>query len=589
MATLTPTELRRLSDAKKWSVQQLGAFREKRNKGIQEFVGSVYTEYGINQKDNPVPFLVLLENTLGRHLTASRYKVLVTSQYPALKMASIIYSLDLEHLLEEIKFARTMRKLVADALFGLGIARVGLNHSGTVEVGGFLHDIGQPYVDRVDLDDWVHDMSAAEWESIQFCGHKQRWRKDEALASGLFDNAVLEKIHGDIPYDPDDPFGLSQEISGELAGPDQQFKESITLWNLWLPSENMLVTVPACDDTKVLRETEWDGPETGPYHMLYFTEVPGNNVMPLSPIQTMIPLHQAINFAFRKTWRQAIHSKNIMGFRSGSERDASRILNAKENEMIGLNNPDDVKPMQISMLDGTIPAFMLQSMQLANRYSGNLDLLAGISPQSDTLGQDQMLSQAANQQIADMQERTNEFTRQIVRDLGQWWWEDPLRQTPLTYRTQGIEIPVMSTPESREGDVWQFNVGIDVYGAQYRSATQRANQIMFLFQNVILPTLPLLQAQGIMPNLEGLLRTIARYWDMPELHDILVFMRQQQNPLDQPQVPQQGPKSPVTHRTVTRVNRPGAIAQQQDAELQQAYMGRMSQPSERASLVRSAG
>jgi hypothetical protein len=100
---------------------------------------------------------------------------------------------------------------------------------------------------------------------------------------------------------------------------------------------------------------------------------------------------------------------------------------------------------------------------------------------------------------------------------------------------------------------------------------------------VILPAMPVLAQQGMVPNFQNILRLIARYTNMSELDEIIQFVgpaamaaqQAQGQPVGQPPM-----KSPVTHRVNTRVNRPGRTEQGADLAKIQTLLGAGVQNSE---------
>ena len=87
-------------------------------------------------------------------------------------------------------------------------------------------------------------------------------------------------------------------------------------------------------------------------------------------------------------------------------------------------------------------AYAIQLDRILSRNAGNLDLLGGLSPQSDTVGQDELLASNASKRIADMQDRVTEFTTRIVKDLAWYLWNDPLIDLPLVKRLDGSDLEI---------------------------------------------------------------------------------------------------------------------------------------------------
>jgi hypothetical protein len=165
-----------------------------------------------------------------------------------------------------------------------------------------------------------------------------------------------------------------------------------------------------------------------------------------------------------------------------------------------------------------------------------------------------MLTASANQRVAGMQDLVMEFTRDILKDYGYWLWEDPVQTYDV--ELEFAELPAVTsqlTPEERQThSVYEHEVRIEPYSMQYLSPGQRLQSINQIVQGILIPSLPLMQQQGMGINMESLLEVYAKYANLPELRDIVVS---QGNP--PPGASEEARQSPVTTRTNERINRAG--------------------------------
>jgi len=586
---LPEKRIKKLRRAMDFSRRKLAAFREHRLEAIRQFVGTHYSEDGANVRV-PVNLLELAIQIYTHALAASAPRVMVRSQHTALKRSAERLALATNHLIEDqIGLESTLQRALVEALFSIGIIKVGLNVSASVEIGGFQHDIGQPFADVVSLDDWVHDMNARTFEQVQFCGNRFRVALEDVKASGLYDKRALAALKATPKGTVDD---LGEERAEDISmgsDPDpEEYREMVELWDIWLPAENLLVTLAADESVPPLRVVEWDGPETGPYHMLSFTPVP-SNLMPLPPVALWMDLHDLANRLYRKLGNQADRQKTIVGYQRGEDDDADTINNTPDAGAVGLMNPAGAKEFRLGGVDPQSLGFLIDVFNRFSYLAGNLDALGGLSPMSDTVGQDQMLLSSASQRVNSMRNQMVKFTKKICRDLAWYLWTDPLIELPLTrrYSQYGIEVPIVYSAEDREGEFLDYNFDIEPYSMQRESPGTRLQVITTVFQNFLLPLAPMMEAQGIIPNIEGLLRTVANYTNMTELEELVMFTQPQQPP-EGPTQP--GPvRAPVTQRTNVRVNRPGATRAGRDNALQQLAMGGKAQPSQVASITRPLG
>jgi hypothetical protein len=577
---LEQKKLKRLQTAVKHSRKKLEAFRKNRVAAIRQYVGSHYGEASTTEKV-PVNFIELATNIYTRQLAARAPRVLVTTRFKDLHPHASDLELAVNHLIKESKLAETMKSAVINALFGMGIVKIGMNVGATAYIEGAAHDVGQPFADSVDFDDWVHDATAKTWDEVAFAGNRFRLPHEYVMESDLFENKDELKPTSkfDLPGNSDDK---AEDIGKSRGGSDDdEYMDYVELWELWLPKDNLMVTVTADDAAKVLRVVEWEGPENGPFHILGFSDVP-NNVCPLPPVATWMDIHDLSNRIFRKLGRQAERQKTILGVRAAASKDGKNIVEANDGDVVTIDNPDGAREYRFGGVDQVGLGFFMQNKQLFSWMAGNLDSLGGLSAMSETVGQDQLLSQSASKRVADMQDRVLNFAKSISRDMAWYLWTDPLINLPLVKRVEqaNIDIPIDFTPEDREGDFLDYNFDIEPYSMQDPSPSSRLQTLSTVFTQYILPFAPTLQQQGIGINFENFLRAVGKYANMPELDGILTFMQPQQGP-PQP-VGQMPAKSPVTTRNYVRTNRGGVTTQGKEQAMISQFMGQNVQPKEQA-------
>lgn len=574
----------RLKNAVAYARRKMQPFREKRVAAIRQYVGAHYSDNGAQDKV-PVDLLALAIKIYLRHLVARRPKVVITTEHQELKANAYLRELALNKLVEEINFGRTMELGGLDAMFSVALFKLGLEYGDEVEINGYMHDVGQVFCDIVDLDDAVWDMGARTWEKVAFVGNRYRLPVKYVRESGTYPGiGKVEAAERKGTNESGDE--RAETISRGADSQQDEYEEQVELQDIYLPRENLMVTYPIEGDGKHIEE--WTGPERGPYRMLGYGDVPGQ-VMPLAPIALWMDLHTLANVLYRKLGRQAERQKTNLGYRGSAARDAERVKQGKDGEVIQMDDPDGVKEFKSGGIDQANLAMFIHCRDLFSWIAGNLDSMGGLGPQAETLGQDVMLAGSASKTLQDLQDRTVVLQTELIEAFGWYQHYDPLIDMQVAKRVEGtdVRVPAMFTPETREGDFWQFNFKVIPYSAQYLTPTLRLQMIERTWREDILPMLPLLEAQGIVPNVEAYLRLKARYTDIEELNDIVEFggesMAQQAGPTSD--TPRQ---SPVTRRENVRINRPGATRSGKDDVMTRMLMGRGVQDSEAAALTRGS-
>jgi len=222
-----------------------------------------------------------------------------------------------------------------------------------------------------------------------------------------------------------------------------------------------------------------------------------SNSFPLAPVTQWLDLNEAYNTVMRKLIRQSERQKDIIGYAGTAEDDARRILEGGDGEVIRVDDPKAMQDFKFGGIDQTNLAFSLQLKDMMSYLAGNLDVLGGLSAQSDTLGQDRILNESANQRINDMQYQVYKFTTEIIKSIGWYVWNDPTIEKTLDKQTNsGRTKSFVFKADDKEGDYQDYNFSIEPYSMQHKTPQARLNQYVQLLQNVILPLIPSAQASG---------------------------------------------------------------------------------------------
>lgn len=574
MNPLNSKQLARLREAVRICRQRMAPFLANRVHRIEQFVGSNYSG-DASKRSVPTNWLELAISIYLQHLAAQSPRVLFTSEHKMLKPRAADLTLATDHLINEINLADTLQRAVLEAFFAWGIIKVGVNPSGSVEVNGFLHDVTQPFADCVSLDNFVWDLNAKHIEKCQFLGDDYELPLEWAKENDSFDKDVRETLSPSRRREQED---AGEKKAKDISGGDEDresYRDMVSVWDIWLPMEGLIVTMPKAGGDKPLRVVEWDGPERGPYHFLGFQNVP-DNVHPLPPTALWVDLHELSNSLFRKIGRQAERQKTITAFQGAAKADAKNILDAEDGETVQVDNPQGVAEHRFGGPDQTSLAFFMTMKPLISYFSGNLDVLGGLSSQSPTLGQDQLLSASAGNRIDAYRAKVEKFAGGVIFDLAKWLYYDPLIELPLVKRVPGtnIEIPIKYTPEERqEADFLEYNFKVIPYSMQNMSPAARMAALQGVLNTMVAPYIEMMAQQGISINFEALVKKAGRYANIPEeLDDIFIFSTPQEGG---PGVVGRDPRahSPaVTQRTQVRVGKPGMSPANADLSMAQQLL-----------------
>jgi len=571
---------KQLRTAVDWSIGQLEAPRRNRVDAIRQFVTTHYSDSGPDKRV-PVNMIELATTIYLRQLAPQTPRVMVSTKVRRLKPFAKTMELVLNEIPDEIGLDDTLQRCVLEAMFAFGVCKMGISYNGSSYKG---HEVGEAFVDPIDLDDYFFDMSAKTFSGIQFEGNDYWLPVD--VARSMYDGKQSD-------VEPDDHTVIGSD-GGERAdgiGVDEGadlYREKVWLRDVFLHDSRQMVTY-GVKSQKLFRVIDWDGPECGPYHRLSFSEVPGN-IRPLPPIALWTDLHELGNALFRKLAKQAESKKSVAGFSGGNDESVNAFQAANDGDGIRYNGQ---KPETITVggIDAPALAFFLQVRDLFSYFAGNLDTLGGLAPMTDTVGQDRMLSDAADARLSKMRGRTMKFVSGIFKSLAWYEWTDPVRKRTVEKPVKGTDItlPVVWSAETRDGDFLDYNLDIDAHSMAPDSPSIKLQKIGMGLERFVFPILPAVQEQGGRIDLQKLIEIISQLSNTPELADIVVFDGQGGEGAPQ----RGGSETPVampahTTRTYERVNRPGATRHGKDDVLTRALMGVGVQNSEMAAVGRGA-
>jgi len=563
----TPANPKKLIDAvRKTYKQDMKWIREEYRKLMTEFAGDHYGKDKIDHKVlvNKINHLVVVY----MHLLASNNpRVLVTAQYDNLKSFGLLLEIALNRLFQEIDLQEPLNRCVMDALVLFGVAKTGIAEGNTYyEIDGSLYDPGQPFTESINPNNFVIDLQAECIEQIDYIGDRYTRPRE------WVDKVRNEQGETRNDLKPED------RVSGIQDDPEKSITKKVWLWDIYLPKHQRILTFVEDEDDPIM-EKEWKGPERGPYEVLQFHPIPGE-VLGVSPCMTLYNSHQTQNNLLRKVVNQAERQKSLSVVEKGDEGDLLRISKANDGDCLALNKPDAAKEVNWGGPNLANHNLAMWFEQVFDTHAGNLSLLAGLSPQSETYRQDQLLSNAANIRVDSMKRSVLRFARNIIKRHA-WYlffaqFEDQTLRVPVT---DEIEVYETLSPEEREGDFIEYNFDIDPYSLREESPNEKAQKLMGIVNQFVLPMAEPMQQQGWMPNLEAIGRELARLSNI-DFEDLFIpadpNMQQQMAQQEKPgQVPMP-PRFKQSHTVNERVSRAGTTERGNTNALAQSNAAMMS-------------
>ncbi len=472
--------------------------------------------------------------------------------------------------LERMNLARTLQRCVLDALTFVGVCKVALATPADAALLGWQRGAGQPFAERIDLDDFVFDLHARDFTEVSFIGHRYRAPIEVIRKSKMFSRERFDLAPSTDEYiNPEGDERISTIGRTYLAGNSEEFEDMVDLWEVYLPRHRVIVTLaddhlsgPRGGNKMPLRVQRWLGPDCGPYHLLGYGVVPGN-IMFKGPKLDLFDMHLFLNRTYRKLMRQADRQKNIGMVRGSASEDGTRTLDTDDGEFTKVDDPAAINMVDFGGPNQNNFAMFMSGKELFSWMAGNLDMLGGLAPQSKTATQDEILAKNATGAMSDMQTSSLIFTESVGRALLWFHHHHPTQVHQSVYKVPGgggIESTRNLTPKQRQRVPFDaIGCKVDPYSLSYQTPQMRLQALMQTLMQVYVPLAQQAQQQGVGLDMNKLFQKIGRMSDDPTLEEVLSVAAPVQ---EQPGEAQQGPtKPPDTTRTYERISRPGRTDQ----------------------------
>lgn len=560
--------------AARWSRDQLRHTRAKTLEHVQEFTGKHFSEHSKGEDRRTVNMLQLGVSVYGRILAARCPRTLYKTRYQERRQLAQNMQISVDNFARTTKIDRVFRRCVQAAMFNMAIVNIGVKED--PELYDDPEDPTVPFINDISFDDWVHDMSVKRWDQVRFMGHACEYDLEWARNADMFKKPAREALQSfeRRGYDEHGEERVSSIATGTGAH-DEDYLEPMTKFHqLFFPAERLVIITDSLEDNaNVLADFKWEGPAEGPYRRLMYQTVP-DHTLPLPPVQMWRDLHDLGVIIWNKMGAQAKNQKSNLVYRGDAAASAERIQDAADMEMIAVDDPAAVKLIEQNGVNPGLAAFAMQWKQMTNQVMGNIEMIGGTGAQSETLGQDEMMMRQSSAMLAEMMDRTMEFYRDCLHDLGFYMYDDPMQSYTVTQTAPGFEdIQYTShfTPEQRQqADYNDLDMEIEVSSVQNTTPAQRSAKLKRWLVEVYAPFMQLFQMQGQTINLEKLTKLIAQYDDMPELHDVVESTNGFEPYPEGPRGEMRKPPGGV--RKYERISRNGNPAQSQDMQAMQQLM-----------------
>lgn len=482
-----PSEIspRRIMEAVEQGHKRLSNFRRARMLYIRQMVGQFYDQTHGKIGNEPLNLIFNAIRVLVPNLIFNFPVHNVTTRFLAYRDYGEMLSMALSLQDKQLGMREIYRRWLVDAIFQIGILKTGICDSGTAidfEQDDQI-DPGTVYTENVSFDNFVIDPHCRRIEESMFIGDRIQVPRNSLLESGLYDESIVKRLPS-LDRTKEHRERAAAMSKGSVQSYSQADAEDLVeICELWVPRAKALVTVPGdfsmgADD--YLRITDYYGPDSGPYTYLSLTPPVPDNPIPVSMVGIWYDLHMMANRMAKKIMDQADRQKSLIGYKRSSADDAQMALDANDGEAIAMDDPQGVVPFNFGGQQQSNEAHVAQLQMWFNMMAGNPEGISGLSMNSKSATEANILQGNAQTSMEDMRDLTYAAVAAEARKRAWYLHTDPLLEVPMIRRVhqpgqyittpQGgmiqtaapmdQEVQVYLTPEARCGEFLDYTFEI---------------------------------------------------------------------------------------------------------------------------------
>jgi len=472
--------------------------------------------------DTPLNLEALFVRAAMAELSARSVRAMVQTDVEDWASWAETYELALNRHSRRMKLGEQIDRCTMGGLFGLGILKIGQNFTIERLSDGQEYLKPEVFASAIDFGRFIRDGRARNLAEADYLGHDEDMPLGMARRNPLFDEEARLRLTADMATpQTEDQAGIRLESSSDLS---TAFRKSVTIREVWVRPLNRIVAWAIGKPELKLMDVPWEGEPNGPFVFCGF-EWLLNHALPISPFAHLHMIHQAGNAFLAKAIEQQQKQKNLLGYDGAAEEEVKRIVESVENQTY-LKTTGLVQPTSLmGAAQSTVGMFQLMR-ELFSYAAGNLDQRSGLATQSPTLGQEQLLSAAADKLTESMKLRVIDVTREIFEKIGWYmlrddWSEDVLRK-PIG-RT-GATIPAAWTPDIRRElrDVqWEFR--IDPYTLGDMAPQTRLSRYLGGLDYIQGRFRQDMAQQGVGFDVEAVIRNVRKLTGEPMFDETFIF------------------------------------------------------------------
>jgi hypothetical protein len=499
---------------------QLEPYRAKRIQAMAALRGQHHPD-----GDGAKRYLNLIRrtyNTLAYNIVAGNPLNRVESRLPDYEVEAALLTMLLDHQAKVMNRVKTTRAIVMDAFFGpAGIRRVGIRRGPeVVTLDNRTINVGQLYEARVQFDDYFCDPEARNQEELRYEGERRWVTRRSLVAAGMDEDDAMS-----LPAREEDP-DYEGKKTGSVGTYEDPMDRRVGVYECFYYDSGRIrrCVLPAQETRSAARyllESEWEGPETGPFRKLVFQ--PDNDfVLGSPPANDWLEIAEAHRIVTNRMIRDIEKGKLIYGVGQDTPEDEIEALEQSEHkQFVRMSNTANIAPIDLTATNPNFGPAQSLLAQWASVAGGNTDILAGTSTGTERATIFSGLQANAGAMVEAMREVMYEHEAEVSRDLAWYAMTDPLMQVPLSYDLpagQKIEVNFDSAALTGKHADFYFNITPKSMG-RLDPQVRLNNTIQLL--NFIVGAAQASAMTGGMIDVQGVARLGGRLMDMDEIAHVV--------------------------------------------------------------------
>lgn len=392
---------------------------------IEATAGPHYGTNGV--KAQPENYGYAFKSFIGPQLIFGSPTCTVTPKSdPLAKETADGLQLAIERWSKETAWKNTLLQIRDDVMVAYGVTKCGVEPRGDYASGGLTAVQGDfeqrpnyPFCVRIDPNDFLIDPDATTITNARFIGHSFERDLDDIRADDRYDRAKTAMLN-ESPRE----WKNGTDTMPDRARANEDRKRT-TLFELYIPESARLLTVAETgrNDCMILRDVPYFGPDEGPYTLWGLDSIAGK-VMPISPLVALWDQIEKVNEHARDAAKSAETHKKILAYTPAGKKDAAKIKNAGNGDMVQVQDITSVKDLELGGVGKEQIEYTEIERARTDRNLGFNDAQRGQATPDTTATEAQIADASSDHRISGYKDRIRDCVTDVYRKIGWYFFND---------------------------------------------------------------------------------------------------------------------------------------------------------------------